>query len=87
MAYGRRALGKELGFLMGWSMFLEMLFAAIGTALATGGYVAFLLNPVHVRQVADIALGGDVMPQKSTDFYPKLLSGVAIYRPEGQIGS
>ncbi len=45
MAYGRRALGKGFGFFMGWSMFLESLFAAIGTALATGGYVAFLLNP------------------------------------------
>jgi uncharacterized protein (DUF1015 family) len=47
---------------------------------------AFLLNPVPVQQVADIALGGDVMPQKSTDFYPKLMSGIAIYRPEGHIG-
>ena len=47
--------------------------------------VAFLLNPVRVQQVAEIALAGDVLPQKSTDFYPKLLSGVAIYRPEGQI--
>jgi uncharacterized protein (DUF1015 family) len=48
---------------------------------------AFLLNPVPVQQVADVALGGDVMPQKSTDFYPKLMSGIAIYRPEGRIGS
>jgi uncharacterized protein (DUF1015 family) len=47
--------------------------------------VAFLLSPVPVQQVADIALGGDVMPQKSTDFYPKLLSGIAIYRPQGRI--
>lgn len=47
MAYGRRAFGKAVGFFMGWSMFLECLFAAIGTALATGGYVAFLLNPDH----------------------------------------
>ena len=47
MAYGRRALGKGFGFFMGWSMFLESLFAAIGTALAAGGYVAFLLNPEH----------------------------------------
>jgi uncharacterized protein (DUF1015 family) len=47
--------------------------------------VAFLLNPVAVQQVADIALGGNLMPQKSSDFYPKLLSGIAIYRPEGRI--
>jgi ethanolamine permease len=45
LAYGRRALGKGFGFLMGWSMFLECLFAGIGTALATGGYISFLLNP------------------------------------------
>ena len=48
--------------------------------------LAFLLNPVRVEQVTQIALGGDVMPQKSTDFYPKLLSGIAIFRVEGQIG-
>ena len=42
--------------------------------------IAFLLKPVSVRQVADISFGGGVMPQKSTDFYPKLLSGMAIYR-------
>ena len=41
--------------------------------------VAFLINPCRVTQVRDIALGGDVMPQKSTDFYPKLLSGLTIY--------
>src|SRR6266487_4360702 len=32
MAYGRRAVGQWFGFLMGWSMFLECLFATIGTA-------------------------------------------------------
>src|SRR6516225_10133510 len=47
LAYGRRTAGPLLGFVMGWSMFLECLFAAIGTALATGGYIAFLLNPNH----------------------------------------
>ncbi len=45
LAYGRRAVGKGFGFVMAWSMFLECLFACIGTALATGGYVAFLLSP------------------------------------------
>jgi uncharacterized protein (DUF1015 family) len=27
-----------------------------------------------------IAIAGEVMPQKSTDFYPKLLSGICMYR-------
>src|SRR4051794_3337605 len=43
LAYGRRAVGPWLGFIMGWSMFLEALFAAIGTALASGGYMYFIL--------------------------------------------
>jgi uncharacterized protein (DUF1015 family) len=42
--------------------------------------VAFLLNPCGVDQVMHIATSGEVMPQKSTDFYPKLLSGIAMYR-------
>jgi uncharacterized protein (DUF1015 family) len=44
--------------------------------------LAFLLKPVAVEQVMRIALAGEVIPQKSTDFYPKLLSGVTIYRLE-----
>jgi ethanolamine permease len=44
LAYGRRAVGPWFGFLMGWSMFLECLFAAVGTAIATGGYIAFILR-------------------------------------------
>jgi uncharacterized protein (DUF1015 family) len=41
--------------------------------------VAFLMNPVRMSQVKDIAFGGEVLPQKSTDFYPKLLSGLTVY--------
>ena len=41
--------------------------------------IAFLINPCRVEQVRDIALAGEVMPQKSTDFYPKLLSGLTTY--------
>jgi uncharacterized protein (DUF1015 family) len=41
--------------------------------------IAFLMNPCHVQQVRDIAFAGEVMPQKSTDFYPKLLSGLTVY--------
>jgi uncharacterized protein (DUF1015 family) len=41
--------------------------------------VAFLTNPVTMEQLREVAFAGDVMPQKSTDFFPKLLSGLAIY--------
>ena len=41
--------------------------------------VAFLINPVTMEQLREVAFAGSVMPQKSTDFYPKLLSGLAIY--------
>jgi uncharacterized protein (DUF1015 family) len=44
--------------------------------------IAFLMNPVRMRQVRDIAFAGEVLPQKSTDFYPKLLSGLTIYALE-----
>lgn len=42
--------------------------------------IAFLLNPCDVDQVMRIATAGEVLPQKSTDFYPKLLSGITMYR-------
>jgi len=44
--------------------------------------VAFLMNPVRMEQVREIAFAGEVLPQKSTDFYPKLLSGLTIYALE-----
>jgi uncharacterized protein (DUF1015 family) len=41
--------------------------------------VAFLTNPVSMEQLKEVAFAGEVMPQKSTDFFPKLLSGLTIY--------
>src|SRR5436190_2388130 len=57
LAYGRRTAGPLLGFVMGWSMLLECLFAAISTALATGGYIAFLLNPDNPNPEVKVAAG------------------------------
>lgn len=54
LAYGRRALGPAMGFVMGWSMFLECQFATIATALATGGYIAFLVNPEHPSETVQV---------------------------------
>ncbi|HSU87933.1 MAG TPA: DUF1015 domain-containing protein [Terriglobia bacterium] len=44
--------------------------------------IAFLLNPTRLDQMRDIAFEGNVMPQKSTDFYPKVLSGLTMYSLE-----
>ena len=41
--------------------------------------ITFLTNPVTMEQLREVAFAGDVMPQKSTDFFPKLLSGLTIY--------
>jgi len=56
--------------------------AALAKVRDGGAQIAFLLEPVTVQQVADVAFSGGVMPQKSTDFYPKLLSGLTIYKLE-----
>lgn len=58
----------------------------IGEAMAQvregAANVAFLMNPARMAQVRDIAFAGEVLPQKSTDFYPKLLTGLTIYALE-----
>jgi uncharacterized protein (DUF1015 family) len=47
-----------------------------------GANVAFLMNPIKMEQLREVTFGGGVLPQKSTDFYPKLLSGLTIYTTE-----
>ena len=54
--------------------------SAIDAVDGGAAQVAFLLNPCDVQQVMQIATSGEVLPQKSTDFYPKLLSGITMYR-------
>jgi uncharacterized protein (DUF1015 family) len=54
--------------------------AAAAEEVARGAQVAFLLEPTRIDEMAHVAFAGGVMPQKSTDFYPKLLSGVTIYK-------
>ena len=60
----------------------EREFTAALDAVDRGAQLAFLLNPVDVDVVVQVATSGEVMPQKSTDFYPKLLSGITMYRIE-----
>ena len=58
--------------------------AALAIAAVESGraQLCCLLNSMPVSRVAEIALAGEVLPQKSTDFYPKLLSGMTLYRLE-----
>ena len=65
--------GKHLRYMRGLDSAVEEIKS--GTA-----QLALLLKPTSVQQVADISFGGGVMPQKSTDFYPKLLSGLTVYK-------
>jgi uncharacterized protein (DUF1015 family) len=53
--------------------------AAIAAVREGNAQAAFLVSPTRLEQLRDIAFEGDVMPQKSTDFYPKLLSGLTMY--------
>lgn len=41
---------------------------------------AFLIRPTRVRQIKDVAQAGDKMPQKSTYFYPKIITGLVMNR-------
>jgi uncharacterized protein (DUF1015 family) len=54
--------------------------AAVEEARGGRAQIAFLLKPTSVEQVEKISFGGGVMPQKSTDFYPKLLSGLVMWK-------
>lgn len=44
---------------------------------------AILVRPTRLDQLTAVAAAGDVMPQKSTYFYPKLLTGMVFYPLEG----
>lgn len=48
-------------------------------SVETGAYqCSFLLNPTRVSEIRDVAAAGEKMPQKSTYFYPKLITGLTM---------
>jgi uncharacterized protein (DUF1015 family) len=58
-------------------------------AVAAGeGQVLFLMNPTPVSTIREVAEAGEVMPQKSTFFYPKVPSGLLFHTllPEREVG-
>jgi len=42
--------------------------------------MTFYLNPTLAKQVQEVCMAGEVLPQKSTDFFPKLLSGMVVHK-------
>ena len=55
---------------------------AISSVESGESQCAFLLNPTRVEEIRDIAAAGEKMPQKSTYFYPKLITGLVMNQLE-----
>ena len=51
---------------------------AIASVRSGSSQCAFLLNPTRVTEIRDVAAAGEKMPQKSTYFYPKLITGLVM---------
>jgi uncharacterized protein (DUF1015 family) len=81
-----RLMGKALGISEEavrdekYIRYIRGMDAALEEARKGTAQIAFLLKPTSIEQVASTSFAGGVMPQKSTDFYPKLLSGLTIYK-------
>lgn len=83
----KEALGSELvnNFIVGEIFktqprieFVKEMEKAIEMVKKGEGKIAFFLPPVKIEDLKEISLSGEVMPQKSTYFYPKLPSGVIM---------
>ncbi len=59
--------------------YVRELDAAVREVDSGKAQAAFLMNATPIEAVWSNALAGRALPQKSTDFYPKLLSGLTIY--------
>ena len=55
---------------------------AVASVQSGESQCAFLLNPTRVTEIRDVAAAGEKMPQKSTYFYPKLITGLVMNRME-----
>jgi len=53
---------------------------AIESVRSGASQCCFILNPTRVTEIRDVAAAGEKMPQKSTYFYPKLITGLVMNR-------
>ena len=61
-------------------MYTKDLHEATGLVDESKADASFIMNPVKIQQLKAIALNGERMPPKTTYFYPKVLSGLTVYR-------
>jgi uncharacterized protein (DUF1015 family) len=77
-----RILGIDAAAVAGGERIVYTKSAAGAAALVAAGEngvdAAFLLEPTPVASILAVARDGDVMPQKSTYFYPKALTGLVL---------
>ena len=59
-------------------VYVKQMEEAIDAVRNGGANFAFLLNPTRVTEIRDVAAAGEKMPQKSTYFYPKLITGLVM---------
>ncbi len=57
-------------------MYASTIESGIETVREGRHQVCFFVNPARIEEVRDVVHNGSVMPQKSTDFYPKILTGI-----------
>ena len=72
---GRTFYGVE--YVKGMAQAVDEAICRIDSGLAQ---VIFLLNPTRLEQVKAVAAAGEKMPLKSTFFYPKVYTGLTVYK-------
>ncbi len=60
--------------------YVKQLDEAVSAVTSGKAQCAFILNPTRVSEIRDVAAAGEKMPQKSTYFYPKLITGLVMNR-------
>jgi uncharacterized protein (DUF1015 family) len=58
--------------------YLQSVHQSVDEVASGASQIAFFINPTKIEQVRAVCKSGNTMPQKSTFFYPKLISGLVL---------
>ncbi len=62
--------------------YIQNVHECIDEVASGASQIAFFVNPTKIEQVRAVSKSGNVMPQKSTFFFPKLISGLVLNKME-----